>query len=127
MNDARLLEELLDACRDGLMAFLGGRQLSWPASRPLAFRELGLAIGLRASPMIADGISKDRRRFGSGCALPQSVDLLLPHESLSENIVSFWMPHAQHPDANWLAHRNINDVMLATALIPDTFLSVGQV
>jgi hypothetical protein len=46
---------------------------------------------------------------------------------LSENIVSFWMPHAQHPDANWLAHRNINDVMLATALIPDTFLSVGQV
>ena len=127
LNDARLLEELMDACRNGLMAFLGGRQLSRPASHRLAFRELGLAIGLRALPMIADGISKDRRRFGSGCALPRSVDLLLPHESLSENIVSFWMPHAQHPDANWLAHRNINDVMLATALIPDTFLSVGQV
>src|SRR6516164_9541745 len=127
LNDARLLEELVDACRNGLKAFLGGRQLSRPASHRLAFRELGLAIGLRALPMIADGISKDRRRFGSGCALPQSIDLLLPHESLSENIVSFWMPHAQHPDANWLAHRNINDVMLATALIPDTFLSVGQV
>jgi len=93
----------------------------------LAFRELGLAIGLRALPMIADGISKDRRRFGRECALPRSVDLLLPHESLSESIVSFWMPHAQHPDANWLAHRNINDVMLATTLIPDTFLSVGQI
>ena len=127
LNDARLLEELVDACRNGLKAFLGGRQLSRPASHRLAFRELGLAIGLRALPMIADGISKDRRRFGSGCALPRSVDLLLPHESLSENIVSFWTSHAQHPDANWLAHRNINDVMLATALIPDTFLSVGQV
>ena len=127
LNDVRLLEELMDACRNGLMAFLGARQLSRPASHRLAFRELGLAIGLRALPMIADGISKDRRRFGSGCALPRSIDLLLPHESLSESIVSFWMPHAQHPDANWLAHRNINDIMLATALIPDTFLSVGQV
>jgi len=127
LNDARFLEELMDACRNGLMAFLGARQLSRPASHRLAFRELGLAIGLRALPMIADGISKDRRRFGSGCALPRSVDLLLPHESLSENIDSFWMPHTQHPDTNWLAHRNINEVMLATALIPDTFLSVGQV
>ena len=47
LNDARLLEELMGACRNGLMAFLGGRQLSRPASHRLAFRELGLAIGLR--------------------------------------------------------------------------------
>jgi hypothetical protein len=127
LNDVGLVEQLMDACRNGLTSLLAGRQLSWPAAHRLAFRELGLAIGLRALPMIADGISKDRRRFGSECALPRSVDLLLPHESLSESIVSFWMPHAQHPDANWLAHRNINDVMLATALIPDTFLSVGQI
>jgi hypothetical protein len=126
LNDARLLESLLEACRDGLMAFLASRQLNWPASHRLAFRELGLAIGLRALPKIADAISKDRRRFGNGAALRRSVDLLQPYDSVTENIVSFWMPHAQHPDANWLAHRNINDVMLATALIPHTFLSVGE-
>jgi hypothetical protein len=34
------------------------------------------------------------------------------------------MPHAQHHDASWQAHHDINDVMLVTALIPDTF-SVG--
>jgi hypothetical protein len=127
LNDIRLVEELMDACRNGLMVFLTGRQLSWPSSHRLAFRELGLAIGLRALPMIGDTISKDRRRFGSGSALRRSVDLVLPYESSSENIVSFWMPQAQHPNANWVAHQNINDVMLATALVPDTFLSVGQV
>jgi hypothetical protein len=127
LNDARLLEDLIEACRNGLMVFLAGRQLSWPAKHRLAFRELGLAIGLRALPTIADAIGKDRRRFVNGSALRRSVDLLLPYESVSENIVSFWMPHARHPDANWLAHRNINDVMLATALIPHTFQSVGEV
>jgi hypothetical protein len=106
-----------------LMAFLGGRQLSQPASHRLAFRELGLAIGLRALPMITDAITKDRSGFGSGPALRRTVNLLLPYESFSEKIVSCWV-HAQRHDASWQAHQDINDVMLATALIPDIFLSV---
>jgi hypothetical protein len=126
-NDVRLLEELIEACRNGLMAFLAGRQLSRPAWHRLAFRELGLAIGLRALPRIADVISRDRTRFGNSPALRRTVELIVPYQSLSERIVSFWMSHAQHSDANWAAHQNINDVMLATALVPDTFLSVGQV
>ena len=36
------------------------------------------------------------------------------------------MPRAEHPDESWKAHQDINDVMLATAIIPDTFLSVGE-
>jgi hypothetical protein len=124
LDDVRLLEEVIDACRNGLMVFLAGRYLSQPASHRLAFRELGLAIGLRALPMIADAITKDRSRLGSGPSLRRTVDLILPYESFSEKIVSFWMPHAQHHDASWQAHQDINDVMLATALIPDIFLSV---
>jgi hypothetical protein len=127
LNDVGLLEELIDACHNGLTTFLAGRQLSRPASHRLAFRELGLAIGLKALPMIADGITKDKSRFGSRPALGRSVDFLMPYETLSEKIIDFWMPHAQHRDPNWLAHQNINDVMLATALIPDTFLSIGAV
>jgi hypothetical protein len=123
-NDVRLLEELTDACRNGLMAFLTSRQLSRPASYRLAFRELGLAIGLRALPIIGDAITKNQSRFGSRPSLRRSVDLLLQYESFSEKIVSFWMPHAQHRDASWQAHQDINDVMLATALMPDIFLSI---
>jgi hypothetical protein len=126
LNDVRLLEELIGACHNGLIAFLAGRQLSRPASYRLAFRELGLATGLSALPMIADVISKDRTRFGNRPTLGWTVHHLLPYSSLSDTIVSFWMPHAQHLDASWLAHQNINDVMLATALIPDTFLSIGR-
>jgi len=109
-----------------LIAFLAGRHLSRPASHRLAFRELGLAIGLRALPIIADAITKDGSGFGSRPALRRNVDLLLPYESFSEKIASFWIPQAQHHDASWQAHQNINDVMLATALMPDMFLSVGK-
>src|SRR5262249_39812846 len=118
-GDVRLLEELTDGCRNGLIAFITSRQLNRPASYRLAFRELGLAIGLRALPIIADAITKDRSGFGIRPALRRIVDLLLPYESFSEKIVGFWMPHAQHHDASWQAHQDINDVMLATALIPD--------
>jgi hypothetical protein len=121
-----LLEELTDGCRGGLMGVLAGPQLSRPASHRLAFRELGLAIGLRALPIIADSITKDTNRFGSRPALRRTVERLLPYESFSERIVDFWMPHAQHHDARWEAHRNINDVMLATALMPHTFLLIGN-
>src|SRR5215472_391770 len=125
LNDVGLVEQLMDACRNGLTSLLAGRQLSWPAAHRLAFRELGLAIGLRALPIIADVVARDRSTFGSRPALGRTLDLLLPYEPLSEKIISVWMPHAQHRDANWLAHQNINEVMLATALTPDTFLSVG--
>jgi hypothetical protein len=125
-NDVRLLQALTDGCRAGLAALLAGRQLREPAAFRLAFRELGLAIGLRALPIIADAVAKDAGGFASSPALRRTVDVLLPYQSLSERIVDFWMPHARRGDASWQAHQDINDVMLATALIPDTFLLVGE-
>jgi hypothetical protein len=122
--DVRLLEEVVGACHDGLTAFHAARHLNRPASHRLAFRELGLAIGLKALAIIAGAITKDKTRFGP--ALRRIVDLLLPYESLSEDVISAWLPHAQRPDEGWQAHQDINDVMLATALIPDLFLSVGE-
>jgi hypothetical protein len=113
-GDARLLEEVMEACRHGLMAFLAGRQLHRPFSYRLAFRELGLAIGLRALPMIARSVSH------------QTIDMLRRHESLSQEIIDAWLPYAQDRSENWRAHEDINDVMLATALIPDMFLSIGE-
>jgi hypothetical protein len=125
-NDVRLLQALTDGCRAGLAALLAGRQLREPAAFRLAFRELGLAIGLRALPIIADAVAKDAGGFASSPALRRTVDVLLPYQSLSERIVDFWMPHARRGDASWQAHQDINDVMLATALIPDTFLLLGE-
>jgi hypothetical protein len=89
----------------------------------LAFREVGLAIGLRALPIIAELVAKDS---GVPSALSSSIQLLLRHEWLYDEIVTFWLAHAEHPDEQWREHRNINEVMLATALIPDRFLSVAD-
>jgi hypothetical protein len=122
-GDGRLLEEITDACRHGLTAFLVGGQLGQPAAYRLAFRELGLAIGLRALPDMANALAKDRGEFGSGSALHRTIAFLLSQESVAEGIVSLWAPHARRDDDGWRAHRDINDVMLAAALIPNALLT----
>jgi hypothetical protein len=48
------------------------------------------------------------------------------YRSLADQIVNAWLPLAHSLDELWQAHRDINDVMLATALIPETFLSIDQ-
>jgi hypothetical protein len=73
---------------------------------------------------MAELIGKDS---GVPSALPSSIQLLLRHEQLHDEIVTFWLTHAQRPDEQWQEHRNINEVMLATALIPNRFLSVSAV
>ena len=51
-DDVDLCEALLDACSYGLGRFVRVRPLAEAASNRLAFRELGLAIGLKAVPAI---------------------------------------------------------------------------
>jgi hypothetical protein len=108
--DQELLQQLIDASGKGLRAFLASRSLLHAVSQRLAFRELGLAIGLKAVPMITD------RTHRAGA----------PYRSLADDIVNTWLPLAHSPDRQWQAHRDINDVMLSTALMPQTFLSVGD-
>jgi hypothetical protein len=124
-RELRLLEAVIEGCREGLMLLLARGYLNWPIPHRLAFRELGLAIGLRALPIIADAVEKNKNTSESSPALLQTIDQLLPYETLSDEIVGLWLPHAEHQDETWKAHQDINDVMLATALIPDTFLSQG--
>jgi hypothetical protein len=123
-GDVLLLESLLKACLNGLTSLLAGRFLDRAMSHRLAFRELGLAIGLQALPLIADAIEKGKVPSRNRTAI---VDRLLPYDSLSDDIISVWFSRAQSPDATWRAHKDINDVMVATALVPNTFLSVGQI
>ena len=93
---------------------------------PEAFRELGLAIGLRGLGIIAGTVANKSDESDAQSALARSVEPLLRHERLYDEIVGFWLSHVRHPDALWQEHRNINEVMLATALLPSRFLSVGD-
>ena len=108
--DQELLEQLTNASERSLRAFLASRSLRRSCSQRLAFRELGLAIGLMAAPTIID----EARARKDQCRSP------------ADRLVNTWLPLAHSPDELWQAHRDINDVMLVTALIPETFLSIGE-
>jgi len=125
-RELRLLEDVMQGSGDGLAIMLKTGYLKRPAWQRLAFRELGLAIGLRAVPIIANEFQNKRNAFGSRASVLRSIDLLLPYERLSDEIIDFWLPFAENPDESWKTHQDINEVMLATAIAPSTFLSVGE-
>ena len=54
----------------------------------------------------------------------RAINLLQQHMSMGDEIVGAWLPHAERQDKSWRRHQDINEVMLSTALIPNTFLSI---
>ncbi|MFX0084706.1 MAG: hypothetical protein ACFFAU_03450 [Candidatus Hodarchaeota archaeon] len=69
-------------------------------SHTLAFRELGLAIGLQAA---------------------KKMLVLEEYWPLIDEINNYWLKNSV-----WTEHKDINKVMLATSLAPDSFLSISE-
>lgn len=101
------LHQLLAATLAGLRYYAAHHEQDRPAVQRLAFRELGLAIGLQAIGLM-ESASSDLRSY-------------IP---LAEAITSFWLDPNQRENQVWTEHGNINDVMLATCLVPEDFLSL---
>ena len=97
-RELRLLEDVIQGSGDGLMIMLKTGYLKRPARHRLAFRDSGLAIGLRAVPIIANKFQNERNQFGSRPSALRLIDLLLPYERLSDEIIDFWLPYAENPD-----------------------------
>jgi hypothetical protein len=125
-RELRLLEHVMQGSGDGLMIMLKTGYLKRPVEHRLAFRELGLAIGLKAVPIMARASQKERKAFRSRPVLLRLIELLLAYERLSDEIIDFWLPYAEDPDKSWRAHQDINEVMLATAIAPSTFLAIHE-
>jgi hypothetical protein len=87
----------------------------------LAFRELGLAIGLQAVPRLTALAERDGARLG-GTELDDVLDRLAHHVTMATMIEAYWLSPANREAPSWLAHQDINDVMLATSLVPDGYL-----
>jgi hypothetical protein len=112
--DGELLDTLLATAREGLAYYAGEGELREPASRRLAFRELGLAIGLTAIELLG--------KETPNTALGARLAALQPHLALAPAIRAFWVDPENRKSPTWSDHRDINDVMLATSLAPDGFL-----
>jgi hypothetical protein len=117
-----LISSLLGAAVTGLRSFVAQPDLRAPAHRRLAFRELGLAIGL-AGLEILENDAFARRLDASAQASLAELEQYVP---LATEIEAFWaLPyHRQVP--TWVEHADINDVMLATSLEPEGFLALGS-
>lgn len=115
-KDARttkLVAALLDAAAEGVEHYALGGELAAPAATRLAFRELGLAIGLHAArELLRTGLVPHRA----------ALETLARQGALEEKIIQFWLRPESQKAASWTGHRDINEVMLATALAPDGFL-----
>jgi hypothetical protein len=117
-----LLETLLDSSLPGLKSYAAQNQLKLPADYRLAFRELGLSIGLKAVKKLQRWIEQNSDLFRKKHALDFKIESLMQYSSLSEMIEMFWFERTNREAASWMAHRDINMVMLATSLAPDGYL-----
>jgi hypothetical protein len=95
--DDDLSASLVDAARSGLRRYLNDGHFRLSAERRLAFRELGLAIGIHA-------------------AGPDELG------RLAEEIEAFWTRPENRAGRLWREHEDIDEVMLATALAPEGFI-----
>lgn len=111
-----LVALLLEAALPGLRQYRSQPDLHLAASRRLAFRELGLAIGLAA-------LERAAWRHAAGAART-AVERLSPYLPLRRQIEAFWRQPQHRATTSWLDHANINDVMLAASLAPDGFLTL---
>lgn len=121
----QLLETLLDAAISGLHYYARSGELQQPPQYRLAFRELGLAIGLHAmehmQQSLDDGVVQ---HITNSPRLQAQLGTLMQYVELREYIENYWRdPEHQHTDS-WTEHREINEVMLATSLAPDGMLEL---
>jgi hypothetical protein len=121
---AGLLETLFDSALTGLDSLTESGFLELPARNRLAFRELGLSIGLKGVEKLPEWIRKKPNSFDRTGFLHQRIEALLEYMPLREKIEQFWLDGKNRESGTWTGHREINMVMLATSLAPDGFLGI---
>ena len=121
-NSLVLLKALLQSSKHGLDAFLYRDPLHACVQNRLAFRELGLSIGLRAIQKIRVLCQDHRGLFND--SLFGQIESLAAYEALIETIERFWCGADHQQSPSWRAHSDINMVMLATSLDPEEFLTL---
>jgi hypothetical protein len=122
LENSALLEELIRDSGRSLGAFAGHLPLSYPPEHRLAFRELGLSIGLQTIPLMRTLVETNPDMFTT--RLKEEIDDLNKYLPLSGAIEDFWRKPSSQQANTWREHLDINAVTLATSLLPDEFLNL---
>lgn len=96
--------------------------INTPANYRLAFREFGLSIGLKAINKLYK-LALETPTLNEE-EIISTTKSLLSYTPLSEKIDEFWIKKENRESKSWREYIDINEVMLATSLIPDGYLGV---
>ncbi len=118
-EDASLLQGMLEGALAGLPYCLGSGQFEADDEYRLGFRELGLAIGLHGA---VDLWEWERARSRTHAELRDRIDRLARLAPVARRIERHWLDPVHRKARSWQEHRDINEVMLATALVPEGYL-----
>ncbi len=124
VDETARLEALLGDIESSLQAFSRNNSLNHPAEYRLAFRELGLSIGLHAINRMQKRIEQKPESFSDAGRLLATLARLSDFHHLHQSIESFWVEPARRSIKIWQEHADINSVMLATSLAPDGYLQI---
>ena len=111
LGDLEHLELALVGALSGLRVFIQDCDLRAPVDQRIAFRELGLVLGLQAASIIEPPTNDTRFLLNELATL----------EGLRMELESFWLDPQNRARPGWRAHLDINEVMLATCLNPTGF------
>jgi hypothetical protein len=119
-----LLGPVLGSALQGMEFLSRSSPLRAPPAYRLAFRELGLSIGLRGLEGLSGLVGNNPGIFDGKSFLSRKIMGLMKFEPIAEQIEQFWLDEKNQEAATWKEHREINRVMLATSLAPEEFLAV---
>ncbi|MEJ2454073.1 MAG: hypothetical protein P8103_07945 [Candidatus Thiodiazotropha sp.] len=121
-TDAQLVAKLLGAALAGLRYYVANGEMQAPAEYRLAFRELGLAIGLEATERLSQEVGQ--KSTTEEQEVRHELKALSHYFPLGRQIREFWLDPAHRQAQTWSEHQDINEVMLATSLVLDGFLEL---
>lgn len=124
LREVDLLKALLRDIDYSLHAYVAQNQLSLPAEYRLAFRELGLSIGLLTLVKINKRLSQSTHSEINEPHLLELLSNLTGFTHMAVYVEDFWLEPAHRLTNSWKQHADINNVMLATALAPDGYLQI---
>jgi hypothetical protein len=117
-----LLESVVSSALRGIEAYLQTAPFRTLPEHRLAFRELGLSIGLSGVLPLWDLIERNPGLFEPEGSIARKVAALERYTPLADTITGFWLDVKNRDTESWGEHRDINAVMLATSLAPGAFL-----
>jgi hypothetical protein len=116
LEDRDLISDMLHPAAAGIQAWMQSGYLGQLPSQRLAFRELGLATGIRAYQRLEEQAGDLK------AAMKKADDFY----AVGEKIIRSWLDPDIREVSIWKEHEDINAVMLATALYPQGFVKLSQ-